>query len=90
MKRRIVAIFLLLALLLAGCADEGGPISPEEAQQIALDHAGVKSAQNVHTHVVSTQENPCYSIHLTIDGISYEYLIDGITGEILSHGEGGH
>ena len=62
----------------------------EEAQQIALDHAGVKNAENVHTHVVSGEEHPCYNIHLTIEGVSYEYLIDGITGEILSHGQGGH
>ena len=59
-------------------------------QKIALDHAGVKNAENVHTHVVSGEEHPCYSIHLTIEGVSYEYLIDGITGEILSHGQGGH
>lgn len=88
--KRLIALFLLLALILVGCTEKSGPLTAEEAQKIALDHAGVKSAENVHTHVVSGEEHPCYSIHLTIEGVSYEYLIDGITGEILSHGQGGH
>ena len=88
--KRLIALFLLLALILVGCAEKTGPLTAEEAQKIALDHAGVKNAKNVHTHVVSGEEHPCYSIHLTIEGVSYEYLIDGITGEILSHGQGGH
>ena len=88
--KRLIALFLLLALILVGCAEKTGPLTAEEAQKIVLDHAGVKNAENVHTHVVSGEEHPCYSIHLTIEGVSYEYLIDGITGEILSHGQGGH
>ena len=88
--KRLISLFLLLALILVGCAEKSGPLTAEEAQQIALDHAGVKSAENVHTHVVSDEEHPCYNIHLTIEGITYEYLIDAITGEILSHGQGGH
>ena len=88
--KRLIALFLLLALILVGCAEKSGPLTVEEAQKIALDHAGVKRAENVHTHVVSGEEHPCYSIHLTIEGVSYEYLIDAITGEILSHGQGGH
>ena len=91
MNKRIIAIILLLTLVLVGCTDKKeGPLTVEEAQQIALDHAGVKNAESVHTHIVNGQENPCYSIHLTIEGVSYEYLIDAITGEILSYGEGGH
>jgi uncharacterized membrane protein YkoI len=88
--KRLIALFLLLALVLVGCAEKSGPLTAEEAQKIALDHAGVKNAENVHTHVVSDREHPCYNIHLTIEGVSYEYLIDAITGEILSHGQGGH
>jgi uncharacterized protein YcfL len=88
--KRLIVLFLLLALILVGCAEKSGPLTAEEAQQIALDHACVKNAENVHTHVVSGEEHPCYSIHLTIEGVSYEYLIDGITGQILSHGQGGH
>ena len=88
--KRWIAMLLILALVLVGCADKDGPLTPEEAQQIVLDHAGVKSAESIHTHVVSDREHPCYSIHLTIEGVSYEYLVDAITGEILSHGLGGH
>ena len=88
--KRLLALMLILALILVGCTDKDGPLTAEEAQKIALDHAGVKNAENVHTHVVSGKDHPCYSIHLTIEGVSYEYLIDAITGEILAHGEGGH
>ena len=42
--KRLIALFLLLALILVGCADKNGPLTAEEAQQIALDHAGVKNA----------------------------------------------
>ena len=88
--KKLMALLLVLAFILVGCAEKSGPLPAEEAQKIALDHAGVKNAENVHTHVVSGEEHPCYNIHLTIEGVSYEYLIDAITGEILSHGQGGH
>ena len=88
--KRLIALLLILVLVLVGCADQDGPLTAEDAQKIALDHAGVKRAESIHTHVVSDQEHPCYNIHLTIEGVSYEYLIDAITGEILSHGKGGH
>ena len=88
--KRWIAMLLILALVLVGCTEKSGPLTAEDAQKIALDHAGVKNAENVHTHVVSGEEHPCYNIHLTIEGVSYEYLIDAITGEILSHGQGGH
>lgn len=88
--KKLIALLLVLVFILAGCGGKDGPLTAEDAQQIALDHAGVKNAENVHTHVVSGEEHPCYSIHLTIEGVSYEYLIDGITGQILSHGQGGH
>ena len=90
MKRKLIAVFLLIALLLAGCSEKTGPLSVADAEKVVLDHAGVKRAESIHTHIVSGEENPCYSIHITIEGTSYEYLIDAITGEILSYGVGGH
>ena len=90
MKKKLIAVFLLIALLLAGCSEKTGPLSVADAEKIVLDHAGVKRAESIHTHIVSGEENPCYSIHVTIQGTSYEYLVDAITGEILSYGEGGH
>ena len=89
MKKKLIAVFLLIALL-AGCSEKTGPLSVADAEKIVLDHAGVKRAESIHTHIVSGEENPCYSIHVTIEGTSYEYLVDAITGEILSYGEGGH
>ena len=90
MMKKWMAVFLLIALLLTGCSEKTGPLSVADAEQVVMDHAGVKKADSIHTHIVSGEENPCYSIHITIQGISYEYLVDAITGEILSYGVGGH
>ena len=90
MKKKLIAAFLLIALLLSGCSEKTGPLSVEDAEKVVMDHAGVKKAESIHTHIVSGKENPCYSIHITIQGVSYEYLVDAITGEILSYGVGGH
>lgn len=95
MTKRITAILALvcvLFILLAAC-DSSKAITAEEAQKIVLEHAGVTEDQvsDVHTHVATNDEGvACYSIHVTINGTSYEYLIHGITGEVLSYGEGGH
>ena len=87
MKKRIVALFLLAALaltLFAACGKKN--ITPEEAQAIALKAAGLtaKQASDIHTHVTSYGDNPCYNIHITAGGQEYSFFIDGTTGEILN------
>ncbi len=95
MKHRIFAIAMLAVLLiglLAACGNDG-PLTAEDAQAVVLKHAGVKESQvsDLHTHITTNADGEaCYSIHITIDGKSYEYLIHGTTGEVLSYGEGGH
>ena len=34
--KRLIALFLLLALILVGCAEKSGPLTAEEAQKIKL------------------------------------------------------
>lgn len=94
MTKRLTAILVLLCMVLAlfAACDSKKAITAEEAQQIVLDHAGVTESQasDVHTHITTNAEGiACYSIHITINGTSYEYLVHGKTGEILSYGEGG-
>lgn len=86
MKHRIFALALVAVLclgLLAGCGKKS-VVTTQEAQQIALDHAGLTASQvtDIHTHVV-TADVPCYSIHIVHKDTSYSYLIDAVSGEIL-------
>lgn len=88
----ILALVCVLFALLAAC-NSNKAITGEEAEEIVMKHAGVTESQvsDVHTHVTTNDEGvACYSIHITINGTSYEYMVHGVTGEILSYGEGGH
>lgn len=90
MNKRILAIFILAALMLSMLAacDSGkdSVLSAEDVQQIALDAAGLdaEDVDDVHAHVATYQDTPCFSIHITVGTTEYEYLIDAYTGEILS------
>lgn len=89
MKKRMMALLLTLVMVLsvlAGCGKEKTKIvTEEEAQQIALKAAGLtaKQVSDIHTHVVSYEDVPCYSIHITVGSTEYEYVIAAATGEIL-------
>ena len=88
MKRKIFSVLALTALLLGLLCACGKPsaITAEKAQQIALEDAGIKQneASDVHAHVVTEDNIPCYSIHISVgEGEEYSYLIHAGTGEIL-------
>lgn len=88
MKKRILAIALLACLvlsLLAACGNDDGIIDAEKAQKIVLEHLGVASNKaSMHIHTDEHNGKPCYSIYATVDGKTWEYLVDAETGEILS------
>lgn len=88
MKRKIFAVLALSVLLLGLlCAcGKSNAITAEEAQKIALEDAGLKQkdVSDVHSHVVTENSTPCYSIHISTEGGEYSYLIHAGTGEILS------
>lgn len=92
MKKRMTAVLVLAALLLTlftACGSKKSSVlTAEEAQKIALESAGFSADQvsDVHTHVGNFQEQPCFSIHITVDGTEYEYVIAALTGEILASG----
>lgn len=87
MKRKIFAVLALCVLLLGMlCAcGKSGAITAEKAQKIALEDAGLKQkdVSDVYSHVVSEDNIPCYSIHISTDEGEYAYLIHAGTGEIL-------
>ena len=87
MKRKIFAVLALSVLLLGllcACGNASA-ITEEKAQKIALEDAGLtkKDVSDVHAHVVSENNVPCYSIHISTEAGDYSYLIHAGTGEIL-------
>ncbi len=88
MKKRILALLILSVMLLgmlAGCGNDG-PITQEQAQKIALEHAGLKEkdASDVHTHIVEENGIPCYSIHITTATGELSVVINATTGEVIA------
>ena len=89
MTKRIIALVLLvvLALTLFAACDEKKPLmlTAEDAQKVALKDLGIsaKKASDVHTHTHMEGNIPCYNIHITYNGVEYEYLINAKTGDII-------
>ena len=88
MKTRVIAILLLAALalsLFAACGgNKSGLLTAEEAQKIALKDAGISARKaDVHVHVTSFENIPCYNIHITLNDAEYEYFISAKDGTIL-------
>lgn len=90
--KKIISLLILAALLLsllAACGNTNAVITAEQAQKIALEDAGLtkKDVSDVHTHVGTYDNAPCYSVHIIVDGEEtdpeYEYFIDPRTGDIL-------
>lgn len=87
MKKRIFAILLIVLLVagtLAACGKKGA-VTQEEAQKIALEFAGLTEDQitDVHTHIVTEQGIPCYSIHITTTDSELSVVINAATGEVM-------
>ena len=81
-----IALAVLLLALLAGCgAKKNDVLTAEDAQQIALEDAGLKEkdVDDVHAHVTSHGTEVCFSIHITAGDEEYAYLISATSGEIL-------
>lgn len=91
MKKRIIAILLLVSMLAMLTACGSKEITPEKAQKIVLEDLGVSADEaELHLHIGEHEGTPCYSIYVTIEGETLEYLIDSATGEILAINESSH
>jgi len=91
MKKRIRTAVLLTTLagmiFLAGCAGEyPARLTPEEAQEIVLNHAGVtaEEVKRLRTGFEYDDRVPQYEVKFRKGFVEYEYEVHGDTGEILS------
>ena len=95
MRNRILSFILIIVMLLgvlAGCAKDD-VVTTEQAQKIAVEAAGISEADvtDIHTHIVTEDGIPCYSVHISSAKGDFSYIIAAADGEILSGGEGsGH
>ena len=86
-KRRIGAALLAGMILLMGCGGEyPARLTPEEAQEIVLDHAGVtaEEVKRLRTGFEYDDLVPQYEVRFRKGFVEYEYEVHGDTGEILS------
>ena len=97
MKKHFLITLLVATMLLSllvGCGSKKTQvITAEQAQQIALEQAGLTKDQagDVHTHIVTENGIPCFSVHISSSAGDYSYIIAANGGEVISGGEGsGH
>ena len=73
-------------------AASGSIISREEAESAALKHAGLNKDDVVFTKTEldtadDKNERDKYELEFQYNGMEYEYDIDALTGEVLSHSQ---
>ena len=94
MMKRMIAICLLSVLLcglLVAC-NQDKLISAEKAKAIALQDMGITEQQvsSLDIHPAVGDGEPSYSIYITYQGKTMEYVINALTGDIISKGESSH
>lgn len=97
MKRKILSVFLLAALILtlfAGCSGAGSSepttitnVTPEEAQEIVREAMGITEEQMlspfIHTGSYGDPAESAYSIQFATLEQDYEFVVSAVDGEIL-------
>lgn len=86
----LLVVLMMLTAAACGVIEEIPPddaIMPEQAQEIALTHAGLNAAQVRMDRAEYDLENgkPTYEIEFRAGHMEYDYIIHARTGEILAH-----
>ena len=70
----------------APAAAEAALLTKEEAEKIALEHAGLSAnqVQKLRTELDYERGKPEYEVDFHVDRIEYDYEIDAKTGKIIS------
>ena len=81
----VVALIALIAIF-AGGGNDDGPLDTEGAKKVVLNDLNTKESKVDSLHIHTTEEDgiPCYLVYVTYNGENWEYLINGLTGEILN------
>ena len=94
MFNRVISILMIAVLalgLLAACGKEG-PLTVEDAKAIVLEDLGVKESKvsSIDVHITTVDGAACYLVYVSYNGENFEYVVNGLTGEILSAEESDH
>ncbi|MBE6983391.1 MAG: hypothetical protein E7435_03820 [Ruminococcaceae bacterium] len=90
----VIAVILVGIVIFAavGSRNDDGPLSEDGAKKVVLNDLNVKESKVSSLHIHTTEEDgiPCYLVYITVGGTNWEYLINGLTGEILDKEESSH
>lgn len=94
MFKRVISVLMIAVLalgLLAACGKEG-PLTVEDAKAIVLEDLGVKESKvsSIDVHITTVDGAACYLVYVSYNGENFEYVVNGLTGEILSAEESDH
>lgn len=92
MKKSLLILALLVCMvfsLLTACGN--GTITAEKAEKIVLKELGVTAEEaNPHVHIGEYEGQPCYSVYITVGGVTWEYFVDSTSGDILGYQKSSH
>ena len=89
MTKRLIALAVIAVMLLGllvACG-KSGPLTTDDAKKVVLNDLGVKESKvdSIDIHITSAADGTaCYAVYVTINGEHLEYVVNGLTGEILS------
>lgn len=84
----VVAVILVGTVIftsIGGDSDPDGPLSTDDAKKVVLNDLNAKESKVDSIHIHTTEEDgiPCYLVYVSYNGENWEYVIHGLTGEIL-------
>ena len=82
-----VALIAIVAIFAGG--NNGGPLDVDDAKKVVLNDLGANESNvsSLHVHTTTVDTTPCYLIYVTYNGENWEYVVNGLTGEIIEKAE---
>ena len=87
MNKRIISLLMIAVLMvgmLAACGKDG-PLTAEDAKKVVLNDLGVKerNVDSIDVHMTPIGDSMGYIVYVSMGEEHLQYVVDGITGEIL-------
>lgn len=87
MTKRIISLLMIAVLMvgmLAACGKDG-PLTAEDAKKVVLNDLGVKerNVDSIDVHITPIGDSMGYIVYVSVGAEHLQYVVDGITGEIL-------
>jgi predicted small lipoprotein YifL len=87
MTKRIISLLMIAVLMvgmLAACGKDG-PLTVEDAKKVVLNDLGVKerNVDSIDVHMTPIGDSMGYIVYVSMGEEHLQYVVDGITGEIL-------